>query len=309
MGVVPNAMTQRTTEQPLSNDRPKRILLVEDDVRIVNFMQRGLEAEGITLDVASAKVLALRLAESHCYDTIIFDIFLGDDNGLDICRTLRQHAVTTPILVMTAKDSRELREASVRAGANAFLTKPFSFEDLLSTLEKMCQVCSKIENAQANGVADARSHLNHEPPGFQKPRKLRWPVWSSFIPKQNISSTAEADVEQTEWEWQIAGGQNGHSERAALLRPVLYEMTASMGVPTQSSHRGKVLSLNISSGGMLVLMDQSPTVGQVLKVHIPTPILQTETPTLAEVRWTRRLPFDKPEGNEAYLVGLKFMFC
>ncbi len=116
-------------------------------------------------------------------------------------------------------------------------------------------------------------------------------------------------MEQTEWKWPITDGQNGHSERASLLRPVLYEMTTSVEVPAGSARSGRVLSLNISSGGMLVLMDQSPKIGQVLKVHVPTPILQTETPTLAEVRWTRRLPFDKPDGNEAYFVGLKFMFC
>ena len=116
-------------------------------------------------------------------------------------------------------------------------------------------------------------------------------------------------MEQTEWEWPMTDSQNGHSERAALLRPILYEMTTPVGVPAASIRSGKVLSLNISSGGMLVLMDQSPEVGQVLKVHVPTPISLTETPTLAEVRWTRKLPFEQPNGNEAYFVGLKFMFC
>ena len=116
-------------------------------------------------------------------------------------------------------------------------------------------------------------------------------------------------MEQTDWKWPMADSQNGHSERAALMRPIVYEMTTSVGVPALSARSGKVLSLNISSGGMLVLMDQSPEIGQVLKVHVPTPILQTETPTLAEVRWTRRLPFEQPTGDEAYFVGLKFMFC
>ncbi|MGQ0694586.1 MAG: PilZ domain-containing protein [Nitrospiraceae bacterium] len=75
-----------------------------------------------------------------------------------------------------------------------------------------------------------------------------------------------------------------------------------------SPRSGKALSLNISSGGMLVLMDRDPMIEQVMKVCVPTPITGTETPTLAEVRWTRKLAFEKPNGNEAYLVGLKFMF-
>ena len=113
---------------------------------------------------------------------------------------------------------------------------------------------------------------------------------------------------QTEWEWPMTDSQKSHSERAALLRPILYEMTTPVEVPAVSTHSGKALSLNISSGGMLVLMDQAPEVEQVLKVYVPTPISMAETPTLAEVRWTRKLPFGKPNGNGAYFVGLKFMF-
>jgi len=99
-----------------------------------------------------------------------------------------------------------------------------------------------------------------------------------------------------------------HSERAALLRPIPYEITSVMERQEASSSVGKALSLNISSGGMLVLMDQAPQIEQVLKVYVPTPITLAETPTLAEVRWTRRLPFGKPNGNGPYFVGLKFMF-
>ena len=113
---------------------------------------------------------------------------------------------------------------------------------------------------------------------------------------------------QTEWEWPMTDSQKSHSERAALLRPILYEMTTPVEASVASPHSGKALSLNISSGGMLVLMDQAPNVEQVLKVYVPTPISMAETPTLAEVRWTRKLPFGKPNGNGAYFVGLKFMF-
>jgi len=114
-------------------------------------------------------------------------------------------------------------------------------------------------------------------------------------------------VTQLEWEWPMTDSQKSHSERAALLRPILYEMTTPVEVPAVSTASGKALSLNISSGGMLVLMDQAPAIEQVMKVYVPTPITATETPTLAEVRWTRKLPFGKTNGG-AYFVGLKFMF-
>jgi two-component system, OmpR family, response regulator len=114
-----------------------RILLVEDDQRIAGFMKRGLEAEAHEVDLASEKAQTLALTEAGKYDTIIMDIFLGTDDGLDICRTLRQRSVKTPILIMTAKDSAETRRASEDAGADAYLPKPFPFEDLVATIKSL----------------------------------------------------------------------------------------------------------------------------------------------------------------------------
>ena len=116
------------------------------------------------------------------------------------------------------------------------------------------------------------------------------------------------NVGQTEWEWPMTDSQKSHSERAALLRPIPYEMTRPPEGSTPSSQSGKALSVNISSGGMLVLMDQSPEIAQVLKIYVPTPISMAETPTLAEVRWTKKLSLGTPHSYGAYFVGLRFMF-
>ena len=72
--------------------------------------------------------------------------------------------------------------------------------------------------------------------------------------------------------------------------------------------KGKALSVNVSSGGMLVLMDETPAIEQVMKVYVPTPLTAAETPTLAEVRWTRKLPVGRNNGVGPYFVGLKFIF-
>ena len=112
----------------------------------------------------------------------------------------------------------------------------------------------------------------------------------------------------TEWEWPMRDSQENHSERVALLRPIPYEMTATIEGVAGATPIGRALSLNISNGGMLILMDQAPQVDQVLKVYVPTPVTVAETPTLAEVRWTRKLPFGRVNGSGAYFVGLKFMF-
>lgn len=114
-------------------------------------------------------------------------------------------------------------------------------------------------------------------------------------------------VTQTEWDWPIAEDLQKHNERVALLRPIPYEITTQADEKGDHVKTGRALSLNISSGGMLVLMDQAPRVQQVMKVLVPTPTNLAGTPTLAEVRWTRKLPFGSPNGG-THFVGLKFLF-
>jgi len=113
-----------------------------------------------------------------------------------------------------------------------------------------------------------------------------------------------------DWDWPITASNQKHNERVALLRQIPYELTAPIEPePVVVRHgQGRALTVNISSGGMLLLMETAPAVDQVLKVHVPTPSSLAETPTLAEVRWTRKVPFNRSNGNGLYFVGLKFMF-
>ena len=113
-----------------------------------------------------------------------------------------------------------------------------------------------------------------------------------------------------DWDWPITASNQKHNERVALLRQIPYELTAPIEPePVVVRHgQGRALTVNISSGGMLLLMETAPAVEQVLKVHVPTPSSLAETPTLAEVRWTRKVPFNRSNGNGLYFVGLKFMF-
>jgi hypothetical protein len=111
-----------------------------------------------------------------------------------------------------------------------------------------------------------------------------------------------------DWEWPIVPNQQKHSERITMIRPVQYEITS----PTDpelfeeqfTSHRGKALAINVSSGGMLLLMDHAPDVMQVLKVNVPMTVHLTQIPTLAEVAWTRPVPMGP---NDLHFVGLKFV--
>ena len=111
-----------------------RILVVEDDERIVAFMKRGLEAEDFTVDVALGTSHALDLINANDYNLLIIDIYLGPDDGLEFCETLRQQHLHVPIVIMTAKGTPDTDRKSKAAGANAYLTKPFAFQDLIETI-------------------------------------------------------------------------------------------------------------------------------------------------------------------------------
>lgn len=126
-----------------------RILLVEDDKRIVQFMKRGLEAEEYQVDVAQDGQEGINLFRKTMYDLIILDIYLPKKNGLDVCRIIREQMSTIPILMMTAKDSAEIQNEGFMAGANDYLPKPFSFEVLLSKIERWCPSSTPLPS-QAN---------------------------------------------------------------------------------------------------------------------------------------------------------------
>lgn len=114
-----------------------KILLVEDDVRIVNFIKRGLEAERYGVDVAHDGSEAIEMGRGIDYSVIILDILLPVRNGLEVCRILREENIRTPILMLTAKDSLEDKVGGLKTGADDYLTKPFAFEELLARINAL----------------------------------------------------------------------------------------------------------------------------------------------------------------------------
>ena len=112
-----------------------RVLLVEDDERIVNFVQRGLKAEGYAVEVARSGLEAVALGTAGEFQTIILDLGLPDLNGRQVCERLRNAGVHTPILMLTARDTVQDKVTGLRSGADDYMTKPFAFEELLARIE------------------------------------------------------------------------------------------------------------------------------------------------------------------------------
>ena len=112
-----------------------RVLLVEDDQRIVDFVQRGLKAEGYVVEVARSGLEAIALGSESKFQVIILDLGLPDINGRQVCKRLRETGVGTPILMLTARDTVQDKVTGLRSGADDYMIKPFAFEELLARIE------------------------------------------------------------------------------------------------------------------------------------------------------------------------------
>ena len=104
-----------------------RILVVDDEPRLVAAVQRGLQAEGFAVDTASSGDEGLWMATEHPYDAIVLDIMLPGLNGYQVCQRLREAEIWTPILMLTAKDGEWDEAEALDLGADDYLSKPVNF--------------------------------------------------------------------------------------------------------------------------------------------------------------------------------------
>jgi two-component system, OmpR family, response regulator len=114
-----------------------RALVVEDEVKMAALIRRGLVEEGYAADVAHTGEEALWMARATPYDAIVLDLMLPGRDGLEVCRELRENGVWSPILMLTARDGLEDKVSGLDSGADDYLSKPFSFAELLARLRAL----------------------------------------------------------------------------------------------------------------------------------------------------------------------------
>ena len=114
-----------------------RVLVVEDEVKMAGLLKRGLEEEGYAVDMSGTGHDALWLASENPYDAVVLDIMLPDIDGFEVCRSLRAAGRWSPVLMLTARDGVPDRVSGLDAGADDYLTKPFSFAELLARLRAL----------------------------------------------------------------------------------------------------------------------------------------------------------------------------
>lgn len=114
-----------------------RILIVEDEFKIANFIKKGLKEEGYIGDIVTDGKEALNLIYSNNYDLIILDLMLPSIDGISICSEIRKNNLNIPILILSAKDTVKDKVKGLDSGADDYLTKPFSFEELLARIRAL----------------------------------------------------------------------------------------------------------------------------------------------------------------------------
>jgi two-component system copper resistance phosphate regulon response regulator CusR len=116
-----------------------RILVIEDDPTVGQYVKRGLEEQRCAVDLTTDGEEGERRASSEAYDLIVLDMRLPGKSGLDVLRSLRAKGFERPVLVLTAQDAVDAKVATLRAGADDYVTKPFAFEELLARVEALAR--------------------------------------------------------------------------------------------------------------------------------------------------------------------------
>jgi two-component system copper resistance phosphate regulon response regulator CusR len=130
-----------------------KILVIEDDPTVGEFVRRGLEEQRWQADLCNNGLEGERLALSQPYDLVVLDMRLPGRNGLDVLRTLRARGFERPVLVLTAQDAVDAKVETLRAGADDYVTKPFAFEELLARAEALLRRPRALASPQLR-VAD-----------------------------------------------------------------------------------------------------------------------------------------------------------
>jgi len=137
-----------------------RILIVEDDLSLATVLSEGLQYEGHTTLMAQDGTTGLRLAGQPGIDLIILDIMLPEVNGVEVCRRLRAQGSTLPIVMLTSRSQELDKVVGLKAGADDYLTKPFSFMELLARVEAVLRRSQRfVERTNTHAFGDVTLNL------------------------------------------------------------------------------------------------------------------------------------------------------
>ena len=138
-----------------------RILVIEDEKKVANFIKKGLEEEFYAVDVALNGNEGFEMASNEEYDLILLDVMLPGMDGFTITKELRKKEILTPILLLTVKETIQDKVTGLDSGADDYLTKPFAFEELLARIRALLRRKEQIKSTSlkiSNLMLDLQSH-------------------------------------------------------------------------------------------------------------------------------------------------------
>jgi two-component system, OmpR family, copper resistance phosphate regulon response regulator CusR len=140
---------------------PMKILIIEDEPKLVSILREGLENDGFETEVAYDGQIGERLAVKNFYDLIILDVILPYINGLELCKSIRKSNISVPILMLTALASTDDKVAGFDAGADDYLAKPFEFKELLARVRALLKRATGIiQHSNSIKIADLELDLD-----------------------------------------------------------------------------------------------------------------------------------------------------
>ncbi|MBU8847981.1 MAG: response regulator transcription factor [Desulfobacterales bacterium] len=131
-----------------------RILVVEDDLKIAEFIQKGLKSSGFAVDHAATGNQGFEMAFEEPYDTMVVDIMLPELDGISLIKKIREQNNNTPIIILSARDRVDDRVNGLQAGADDYLTKPFAFSELLARIQALIRRAGNITDPVNLSYAD-----------------------------------------------------------------------------------------------------------------------------------------------------------
>jgi two-component system OmpR family response regulator len=187
-----------------------RLLVVEDDVKLADLLKRGLETDGYAVDHAPDVAEATWLAREQPYDAIVLDVLLPDGSGLELCARLRAEHRWTPVIMLTARQTVPDRIAGLDAGADDYLAKPFSLDELLARLRAVIRrgpVERPTEIAVGQLVLNPATHdvRRGEVPIDLTPTEFRLLAYLMRHPDETLS---RSEIVQHVWDFAFESDSN-----------------------------------------------------------------------------------------------------
>ena len=187
-----------------------RLLVVEDERGNASALRQGLSEQGYAVDVARDGIAGREHALAATYDIILLDILLPQLDGLSLLRDLRRRGITTPVLLLTARDAVDDRVAGLDAGADDYLVKPFSFSELLARIRALLRrpVLQTANRLSVRGIAmdlGARTVTRGEQQVVLTPREFAVLEYLLRHPGQALSRT---QIAERVWSWEFHGDSN-----------------------------------------------------------------------------------------------------